>query len=110
MSWMDNFTDMMNKTASIYSRTWVPDGYGGGSYTNTLVSTVIGALWQRSAVEQFLSDRISNTSTWVFACKPNSSFDADNIIIIDDITYKVSKPDDILFEGDIMTIGLEVVQ
>ena len=30
MNWMDNFADEMNKTATIYSRTYVPDGMGGG--------------------------------------------------------------------------------
>jgi len=110
MNWMDNFADEMNKTATIYSRTYVPDGMGGGSYTNTLLATVKGAFWQKSAAEQFLSARISNTSSHVFACKPNSNFTADNIIIIDGVTYKVSKPDDVLARGDIMTIGLEVTQ
>ena len=110
---MDNFTDLMNKTASIYSRTWVPDGYGGGSYTNTLIASIKGVFWQRSAsgisgIGQIISDRISNTSTWIFACEPNANFDADNIVIIDGVTYQVAKPDDILFEGDIMIIGLDV--
>ena len=110
MAWMDNFSELMNKTATVYSRTWTADAYAGGSYVNTLVATVKGALWQRSAAEQFLSSRVSNISTWVFACEPNSNFDADNIIIINGVTYKVTTPDDILFEGDIMVIGLEVTE
>ena len=109
MAWMDNFTDLMNKTATVYSRTTTVLN-GAVSYTNTLIATVTGALWQKSAVEQYLSARLSNTSTWVFACNPNSNFSASNIVIISGVTYSITKPDDILFEGDIMVIGLEVIQ
>jgi len=66
--------------------------------------------WQKSAVERFLSDRISNTSSHVFACKPNNNFTGNSIVIIGGVTYKVSTPDDILHRDEIMTIGLEVTQ
>ncbi len=108
MEWMDNFD--LNTTATIYSRVYVKDGSGDGSYTNTLIATIVGALWQKSAAERFLSDRISNTSSHVFACKPNSNFTGDSIVIIGGVTYKVSTPDDILHRDEIMTIGLEVTQ
>jgi len=106
--WMDNFD--LNKTALVYSRTNTPDGYGGVTTTNTLVATVKCAFWQKSAVEMFLSDRISNASSHIMACKPNSNITAKSIIIIDSVTYKVSNPDDVLAWGDIMTIGLEVTK
>jgi hypothetical protein len=108
MEWMDNFD--LNTTATVYSRSYTKDGKGGGSYINTLIATVTGALWQRSAANQYLSARISNTSTHVFACKPNSNFTGSSIVIIDGVTYKVTKPDDILSRDEMMTIGLEVTE
>jgi len=108
--WMDNFADMMKDTALIYSKVWVPDGKAGGSYTDTLIATIKGALWQKSAAEQYLSARISNTSSYTFACKPNSNFTATDKIVISGVTYRISKPDDIMSFGDIMIIGLEVTE
>jgi hypothetical protein len=108
MAWIDNFD--LNFTASIYSRTWTPNGMGGGSYTEALRATISCAIWQNSANEQFIADRLKDKSTHTLACAPNSNFAADDIIKVGGITYKITRPNDILGEGDLMTIGLELVQ
>jgi hypothetical protein len=106
--WIDNFD--LNSTASIYSRTYVKDGMGGGSYTETLRATIQCAIWQASASEQFVADRLNDTSTHKLACAPNTSFQADDIVKVNSQTYKVTRPDDVLDYGDLMVIGLELVQ
>lgn len=84
----------------------MPDGMGGGSFTNTLLDTISCAVWQNSANEQLVNDRLKNPSTHTLACAPSTKFAADNIAVIAGITYKLTKPNDILGKDELMTIGI----
>lgn len=110
MAFIDSFSDCMNDTASIIERTWVPDGLGGGSYTNSVIATIQCGIWQNSANERLVSERVHDYSTHTLVCEPNSLFTADMIIQVSGQTYKISRPDDIMNFGDGMQIKMELVQ
>lgn len=105
MAWMDNFDRL--STASIYRRA-ESNVYGEVTYTNTLLATIKCAVWQNSASERFVSDRIHNPSAYTLACDPSTAFQADDICVIGNDTYDMHQPDNILGYDDIMTIGLEL--
>jgi len=106
MAFIDNFD--LSQTATVSRRTWTSDGMGGGSYTNITVATIKCAVWQKTASEVIVSDRLHNKSTHTLACLPNASFLADDVITIGAATYKISKPDDIRGFGELMVIDLEL--
>jgi len=108
MEWIDNFD--LNFEASVYQRAWVPDGMGGGSYTETLRSTFRCALWQASAREQLFADRVHDKSTHKLACKPDARFEADDIVKVGGVEYKMGRPDDVLGNNEIMVINLELIE
>ena len=97
----------MTKTAYVYSRSSTADGMGGHTYTNTLVASVPCAIWQTMASDQISSGTVLNPYTWTMACKPDSRFAADNIVIVDGVEYRIVRPDDVMSEGDIMVLQLE---
>ena len=106
MGYIDNFD--LNQTGTIYARTEVNDGMGGITYTETARATISCAIWQMSASERLVSDRIHNNSTHKLACKPNSAFIGADIFKRGSDTYKISAPDDVMGYGDIMIIDMEL--
>ena len=104
---IDNFD--LNTKATVKRITSVSDGMGGYTETTTTVANLKGAFWQNSAAEQLLSDKVSNVSGWSFACKPNDSILASDLIVIANDTYRVDKPNNVLAENEIMVIGLNLV-
>ena len=106
MGYWDNFN--LNSTASIYRRTLVSDGYGGSSYSSTLVASVSCAVWIISASERIQNERVHNATSHRMVCEPSTSFQGDDYAVIGSDTYKMTAPDDILRRGELMQIDLEL--
>jgi hypothetical protein len=105
--WLDNWN--LNRTCSIYRRTIVKNGKGGSSYSlTTLALNEPCQIWQASAIEQLVHDQIKNPAQFVCVLEPSTEYRATDILVSDGTTYKITKPDNVLNEGDIMVIGLAI--
>ena len=108
MSYINYFD--LNKTATVTRITNVPDGMGGQTKTTSTVLSMKCAFWQNSAVEQLLSDRVSNVSSHTLFCKPTTVVLQSDKITVDSKEYKISTPNNILGRNEAMTIGLDIVE
>jgi len=104
--YIDNFD--LNKTCSIIRKTMVKN-MGTVTYTcSTIVSDEPCAIWIASANEQLIHDRLHNPAQFICALSPSTLYEATDKLVSNGTTYRMSKPDDILGLGDIMTIGLSI--
>lgn len=88
------------------------DGMGG--VTSTTVSTILSyaAIWQNSSLKAYMFDRLTVKSSHTLACETNGYTwnGNDRTVTYAGTTYTVAgKPDDVMQQGELTLVPIEVV-
>jgi hypothetical protein len=104
--------DMLNLTNVQVSRvTDKVDGMGGSTESTVNTTLPHAAIWQQGTSNRYMSDRITRASTHVLACLPADYTwtQDDKKVIYDGNTYKIiGRPDNIMFQGEVLVVPLEL--
>ena len=104
--------DMLNLTSVQVSREIVtPDGMGGSTTTTSLTTLSYAAIWQAGSANRWMSDRIIRASTHVLATEPDlyTWTQDDRTVVYGGATYKIiGRPDDIMQNGELLIVPLEL--
>ncbi len=104
--------DLLTLTTVQVSRETVTNDGKGGMTTSTARTTLAhAAIWQAGSANKWMSDRVTRASTHVLACEPGAYTwtQNDRNVIYDGNTYKVTgRPDDIMGQGIILVVPLEL--
>jgi hypothetical protein len=109
---LDAFEDEMDQTVKIYSQS---KGYNDVTGTSTSIPklevTVLAGYWTASSGEQFISDRFRALVDGVVVISPdtlnNYVINDSDTIVINNVTYNVVYSDDIMFQGEVITVGVK---
>ena len=106
------YRNMLNLTDTVQIRTVVetPDGFGATSTATTITTLTRAGIWQVSARDSYLSDKIYKASTHVLAILPDEHTftDDDEQVLYDSKTFEiVGHENDVCEYGKVKIIGME---
>lgn len=109
-----SFRDLLNlKTVQIGRITQAPDGMGGTSVSTSLTTLSRAAIWQAGSSTALLSDKLAASSSHVLVFEPSeyTMVTKDDRVVYGSETYRVNgRADDVMHKGDIMVVGMELIE
>lgn len=98
-------------TVQVGRATQATDGMGGVSATTALTTLPRAALWQAGSGDRVLSQQVMQSATHVLALETGAYAwgSADTTIVYGSNTYSiVGIPDDVMQQGELTVVGLEL--
>ncbi len=99
-------------TVDVAREAITPDGMGGATTTTTLTTLTRAALWQVTANERFISDRIAKVSSHILALEHGAyTFNNnDKYVVYNSNTYTITgEPDDVFNNNELIIVGLKQI-
>ena len=106
-----SYSQMLNIKNAVQIRKVVesPDGFGATTTATTITTLSKASIWQVSARDSFLSDKIYKSSTHVLALLPAeyTFTDDDEQVLYNGATYELTgHEDDVCYYGKVKVIGM----
>jgi len=108
---LNDFSKEMNKTADIYNQSKV---FSNGKFTTTyslVLSNVKCGFWTGSQAESLVGERFKTIIDGVIIINPDLvssiTITRDSKITIDSTDYSVINADDVMFQGEVLIVGVK---
>lgn len=89
------------------------DSYGNVTATTSLTTLGRAAIYQAGSTNAFVSEKITRNSTHILVTLPGEYtwVTTDDVVVYNGDTYRVTgRADDVLQRGEIMVVGLELLE